>query len=498
LPEAQTREWSNNLIVGFYATTLYYSKPKVTLASHLWILSKLIFTTISDDEDDGGLNILMKYIITTCHKKMERRFKHDLSDRHFQSLKNVENFTFNPELQVDTDLDKILNDRAFITGFVSRTKLQPKLLASLELSPIPNIQRMCDNLPHESEPFQLYTSETCTEFHNLVVGLLVKFKKSCFSLAKEKGNTFRSEVASMIVCGHTLLRIARGSAFEMHLQNIASLLEDHRTEISMPKDDAVSEELLPVLLSITDEGQPIPLWKTYRDWMQLMVVYFDAAKILTTYAASQSHPFKAVSFKILATPPVDDRFLPYPELLTDSLLFPVADASGKPVKNEEILEFLDKGFKSLEAAKRNEKIGGHIMRLWEKCAKKEYKQISKNLSTLKGLLNSESVHDKSMNKDIEEILELLLNWNNDQDNDTLKNNITDKIRSLNDELAAEKNSNPFPTDLVQALKKFKGTCHCECCFASILHEGTRSTMVANEYKDLLEETKVGYSDFPML
>jgi hypothetical protein len=477
----------------------------VTLASHLWILSKLLFpenTTISDDEDDGTLNILLKYIITTCHSKMERRFNHVLSNRHLQSLKQVEDFTFNPELQVDTDVDKILNDRAFITGFVSRTKQAPKLLASLELSPIPNIQRMCDNLPHESEPFQLYTSETCTEFHNLVVGLLVKFKKSCFSLAKKKGKAFRDEIVIMIVCGHTLLRIARGSAFEMHLQNIASLLEDHRTKsgidakTSMPnfavqqEDDVVGEELLPVLSSITDTGQPIPLWKTYRDWMQLMVVYFDAAKVLTTYAASQTHPFKAVSFKILATPPVDKGFLPYPELLNDPLLFPVADASGKSVKNEEILKFLDDGFKSLEAAKTNEKLGGNIMRLWEKRAKWEYKQISKNLQTLKDLL------DPVYAISVDEILALLLEWKSDQDNDTLKESITKKICSLNGELAADKDSNPFPTDL--ALKSFDGTSHCECCLASILHEGTRRTMVANEYKDLLEETKVGYSDFPML
>jgi hypothetical protein len=473
--------------------------PKVTLASHLWILSKLIFpenTTISEDEDDDRLNILLNYIITTSHKKMERRFKHDLSDRHLQSLMKVEDFTFNPELQVDTDfdkIDKILNDRAFITGFVSRTKREPKLLASLDLSPIPNIKRMCDNLPHESEPFQLYTSETCTEFHNLVVGLLVKFKQSCFSLAKEKGDKFRNKVITMIVCGHTLLRIARGRAFEMHLQNIAPLLEDHRTEISMPnfpEDDVVNEELLPVLSSITDTGQPIPLWKTYRDWMQLMVVYFDAAKILTTYATSQSHPFKAVSFKILATPPVDDRFLPYHELLNDSLLFPVADASGKPVKNEEILKFLDNGFNSLEAAKKNDKLGGDIMQLWEKRAKKEFKQISKNLRTLKDSTESLVYAQK-----VDEILELLSSWNVNQDNDTLKKNITDKICSLNGELAAEKNSHPF---FFLQLKQFKGTCHCECCLASILHEGTRSTMVANEYKDLLEETKVGYSDFPML
>jgi hypothetical protein len=44
----------------------------------------------------------------------------------------------------------------------------------------------------------------------------------------------------------------------MHLQNIASLLEDHRTKTSMPniavqqEDDVVGEELLPVLSSITD------------------------------------------------------------------------------------------------------------------------------------------------------------------------------------------------------------------------------------------------------
>jgi hypothetical protein len=513
------------------------------MSSHLWILSKLIFPEKSQ-LDTPILNTLLKYTITTCHKKMNRRFNHDLSMRHFESLRNVKDFPFNlnPELQVDTDLDKISNDRAFVSGFVARTLRTPEMLTSL----IPNIQLLCNNLPRESEPFQLYTSETCMEFHNLLVELLDKFKLSCSSLSSlaktrvellkplpqnksslsphaknneklaENHEKFKNDVSQTVVLGHTLLRIARGSAFEMHLQNIATLLEDHRnTEIPMPMpnpaveqeeaevenedkefdkelDEVIDEELLPILSSITDLGHPVPLWNTYRDWMRLMVVHFDAAKILTTYAASQnSLPNRTISFKILVTPRVDHAFLPWSELLTDSRLFPAADASGKYTSNEEILHFLDNGLASVKAANTNEQHGQLIMKLWaDSESTKGRKQILKTLA----LLKDSPAYTVSVN----EIVGLLERWRGDQANSTLKKEISDKISSLKGRLTADKNSVDFPTDL--ELQRFIGTLHCEKCLSSILHKGTRNTMVSDEYKDLLKQTEVNYhySDLSML
>jgi hypothetical protein len=78
-----------------------------------------------------------------------------------------------------------------------------------------------------------------------------------------------------------------------------------------------------------------------------------------------------------------------------------------------------------------------------------------------------------------------------------KTEISEKIDSLIDKLTAKKDSVSFPIDFE---KKFSGTLHCESCLASILHKGTRDTMVAVEYKDLLKQTEVDYhiSDLSML
>jgi hypothetical protein len=467
------------------------------MTSHLWILRNLIF--LKDPE--SSFSTLLKYTITTCYSKMNRRFKHHLSQRHLESLEHlkVEDFPFNPELQSDTDPGKMSNDRALITGFVFQTKENPNMLTSS----IPNIQLLCDNLPHKSEPFQLYTSETCREFHSLVVELLGKFRNYLNDLeGRLKGDpaAFKDTVNRTIVFGNALLRIARGSAFEMHLQNIATLLEDHRrisdAEISMPmpdlamedeeadvenEEEELDEELLPIMSFVTDEGQPMPLWKIYRDWMRLMLVHFEAAKILTGYISHTPLPNKAISFKVLVTPRVDQAFLPWSDLLTDSRLFPAADPSENHKSNEEILQFLNDGLVSVKTANTNEKHGRSIMKFWKKASGYAgYEQIVENLTALK----------PAYKEDIDEILALLSTWKKPQlNNSQATDEITGKLHSLYGKLTAKKNSVCFPIDLEM---KFSGSLHCEAGLASILHKGTRDSMRADEYQDLLKETEVNY------
>jgi hypothetical protein len=508
------------------------------LSNHLYILSELIFKKNENTEntesdlarekrETEALNTLLTYSITTSHSKMHRRLNHRVSKLHLKSLGRVENVPFNSErvsklhlkslgrvknVPFNSELqEKITNDRNFITGFVKETLTKPEMITSS----IPNIQNLVKNLPPESDSFQLYTSETCTEFHNLLVELLTKFKsnletletlttkakaedRELFKVKAEDRELFNKCVLKTLVLGHTLLKIARGSALETHLQNIETLLEDHRcssnTEITMPKadeelDEVLNEELLPVLSYTTDHGRPMPLWKTYGDWMQLMVVHFDAAKILTTYAASRSHPYRTISFKILNTPPKDNALLPWSELLTNSRLFPAADPSGTSITNQDILDFINDGLAVIE----NENIGQRIENFWGEVGKRRSRssEIIKSLERLKPI----SDYTESVNK----IIGLLDIWRKEkkEEKEETANDISNEIRSLHERLTAKKNSSSFPIDLV--LKVFHGTLHCEICLSSILHKETRDTMVADEYNVLLEETKVNYyySDLSM-
>jgi hypothetical protein len=328
------------------------------MTSHLWILNNLIFPKGAEPTPDP-LNSLLHYTVSTCHPKMNRRFKHRLSKCYFESLKKVKEFRFDSEIHLDTNQSKMVNDLALITGFVSQTKVNPQLIESS----IPNIQLLCDNLPHDNEPFQLYTSQTCMDFHKLLVELLKKFQICLDDLDNDRG-TFINNVKATLVFGHALWKIVRGSAFEMHLQNIANLLDKVREEEPrVVHDEVLDEELLPIL-SLRTDGQPMPLWKTYRDWMRLMVVQFDAAMILTKYAFKRSD--RNISVKILVTPRVDRAFLPWRDLLGDSSLFPVADPSADPKSNEEILQFLNEASDSVKTANENVERGQIIQKGWRK------------------------------------------------------------------------------------------------------------------------------------
>ena len=72
------------------------------------------------------------------------------------------------------------------------------------------------------------------EFHLLLVKLLQYFKDALDALVTmDKGSDkvsdekFNRTVGNVYVYGYALLRISRGCAFRMHLENVEDLLEDH-------------------------------------------------------------------------------------------------------------------------------------------------------------------------------------------------------------------------------------------------------------------------------
>jgi hypothetical protein len=118
----------------------------------------------------------------------------------------------------------------------------------------------------------------------------------------------------------TLLRtMVRSSAIETHLQGIAHLLVVDPRKLWTPSevgaevdtDDADFELLKPYSIC---KGSPLLPWQSYRDWLQLMVHYFDSVTILTTYI-QQFNPPPTITIAILTPPATDKRMLPWTELL---------------------------------------------------------------------------------------------------------------------------------------------------------------------------------------
>ena len=164
---------------------------------------------------------------------------------------------------------------------------------------------------------------------------------------------------------------------------------------------------------------------------------------------------------------------------------PFADEPEIDTSNEKILQFLNDGLASVPAATENGKLGQQLMELWGDTSKrgKLYKTMVKILDRI---IRISPDHQERVL--VDELLRLLANWKEDKENVEQMNEISDKIWSLNEGLSKLKDAARFLTKL--ALKEFGGTLHCEALLSLMLHEATRKTMVADEYRDLLEQTKV--------
>ena len=65
---------------------------------------------------------------------------------------------------------------------------------------IPNIIQIANNLPPEGQVFELYTDETRTEFHHLLLELLDRFEKALDALtAMDENNLKVANVSDQVV-----------------------------------------------------------------------------------------------------------------------------------------------------------------------------------------------------------------------------------------------------------------------------------------------------------
>jgi hypothetical protein len=77
----------------------------------------------------------------------------------------------------------------------------------------------------------------------------------------------------------------------------------------------------------------LPLWRSYLDWLRLMVVHLDAIAILTGYVSGQEFRYNDISIKILLPPHVGSSILSWSEFL-NSKHFPAN------IETQEIIKFL--------------------------------------------------------------------------------------------------------------------------------------------------------------
>ena len=320
--------------------------------THVWIL-KTLLERAGKSEDD--LDTFFHYIIAVSFQKMNARMtnKH-ISTTYYGCLQNLTTFPYLGPIELRAG--RTNHDKLFIEAIPSfKGKIQTK---------IPNLEAAA-KVPN---PREIYNENTCIEFHLLLCELLSKFKNSLENLRDEKKKKASDPLKALKkvrIIGHFLRTMVRSSAIEAHLQNIASsLVVDPRKEWTPVLEDiddpdlADFQRLEPFSMR---KGRVLFPWESYRDWLMLLMHYFDAADVLVWYA--QTWKPKAISISILSPPQPDRTMLPWTELLETERFFPTVfgQSSGKdfvkfltsmpPMSKEDIkvLREVSKGIGELES-----------------------------------------------------------------------------------------------------------------------------------------------------
>ena len=228
---------------------------------------------------------------------------------------------------------------------------------------IPKLLELHAAFTQDQQPCTLYTEETCFEFQQLLCRLskgfqaaINKLQELCHS-EKEKPSANRPDAfqtgVSYASSYETVLQwIAYGSVIEQHLQNIESQLQYHFQAIEVGTDVVVASmeesdtKLLDLLPTVIWKGQSQlqSKWKTYRNWLRLIVTHFNVAETLIAYVKSDYFlPQHNISIKILTPPAMPThKLLSLQSLLQDPMLWlpDMPDQTG--VTNQDILTFLNK------------------------------------------------------------------------------------------------------------------------------------------------------------
>jgi hypothetical protein len=456
-------------------------RGKESFDTHVWMLKTLLSRSLPEEDQTHFL----KYITAASFPKMIRRMDDkQISVPYYACLQNLKTFPF---IELSSVVQKPERDSNFITVI--------RRLDNLADTKIPNLL-LATNLP---QPIEIYNESTCMEFHLLLCELLSKFEKSLQKLKKLQRGEKRELEAILDGLRDTevyafFLRVMVGSfAIEIHLQTIAHLLVVDNRKSWTPEFD--SEEMLDEDTDLADfqplkpysmrKGKQLLPWESYRDWLRLMVHYFDAADLLMTHVKpfEELPPLKA-SITILSPPYPDDLMLSWTKLLEDERFFPTPQAGE--LSGKDFIKFLTDTSADVPTMPDLNKILTLTRQL------KENLDSDKPTSVI--LTGIEEILKKRKSVDWHDVITKIL---------ALKNlepqNQSAEMRTIMDILK----SAPFYLNL-QAGRlykgEFKGTHHCEAYIASLLavkshsgqHVGNLKERLGILPQELLDEIKASH------
>ena len=286
-------------------------------------------------ESPDHLEALFLYITTVCYEKMLKRMKNpNFSEPYRHCLLNQGTFPFLEQSSVAPGAEGRNHDELFL-------KVIPVLAKTpgLEVD-IHNLEAAAKS---EGPNIAIYNKSTYMEFHHLLCKFLRSFLKNLEQLQtlhKDMASSGNYNLAKILrtlkkvwASGQYLRAMVSGAAIEKHLQNIQHLLvmDTRKSWIDYheDEDDDVVQFLKPNSMR---KGQSLGPWQSYRDWLRLLVLYFDAAQVLVMFVAALNLPPPVgISIKIFSPPHPDDRMTSWKALLENERYFPptIGEIPGK-------------------------------------------------------------------------------------------------------------------------------------------------------------------------
>ena len=185
---------------------------------------------------------------------------------------------------------------------------------------IPNLKAMAEN----PEGAQLYTADTCQEFHLLLCALLQAFQRCLVELSQynesDSEASLRSLVVNTLFFGETLWMVVHSSGIDAHLQAISGdletecvhpndkdiVVENGEEEIEEKEEDMDLRGVQPNTIIVDGSTRKsLSAWEACRDWLRLLVMYFEALTILDRYFGHHDRPITIV-IKVIAVPSVEE------------------------------------------------------------------------------------------------------------------------------------------------------------------------------------------------
>jgi hypothetical protein len=346
-----------------------------TFEEHVEIISKMVTGLKRDSKNI--LPLFQKYVLAVCAPKILFRLGNKEYSKPFVGyLNDIKSFTFvdaYPKESTDELLWKHIRGLA--------TAVFP--------GEFKNLLNLRNSIPAGS-PRRLYTAETCHEFHSLLCRLLESFEKELTNLTSSRDpTTFSSDLEAAALVGRALWSLIRSGAFESHMHAIRRQLQDTIKASFLARESDGSDssdgshggeghgnegaeghgndggedgsegddsydsgdiELRGVQPYTHQNDKVIPLWKSVKDWLLLMVAHLDAVEIIHRYVKSDNFTFDDVSIRVIPAPPVSKELLPWDKLL-GSDYFP-EDTSEGP-STQEIIKFFKDAVRKTKAIKQS-------------------------------------------------------------------------------------------------------------------------------------------------